>query len=213
MKHLIFAGAGGLGREMFWNAQLSYGFGETFDIKGYIVDDPDPMSERYQILQKPILGSIDDYEIQEDDVFICAIGTPKGREAVVKRLEKKGAEFLSLIHKTALIHEYTKQGAGIFVGPFTAIGDNATIGSHVILNTHSAIGHDAVIGDCVCVMSYVDITGGCQIGERVFLGSGCRMVPKTRVEKDAFIGAGSVVIRPVKEGKKVFGNPARVYDI
>ena len=31
------------------------------------------------------------------------------------------------------------------------------------------------------------------------------------VGKDAYVGIGSVVIRDVKEGTKVFGNPARVF--
>ncbi|MFQ3270760.1 MAG: acetyltransferase-like isoleucine patch superfamily enzyme [Lentimonas sp.] len=35
------------------------------------------------------------------------------------------------------------------------------------------------------------------------------MVPGKSVGDFAYVGAGSVVIRSVKDGQKVFGNPAR----
>ncbi len=213
MKHLIIAGAGEFGRELYWHARMSKGYHETFDIKGYIDSDMNPESEKYKELQKPLLNSIEAYEIQKDDVFICAVGSITGRVKVVSQLTGKGAEFFSLIHKTSVVQGSKSIGTGVFIGPFAVIGDNVKIGNHVMLNTHSSIGHDAVIGDYTCVMSYVDITGCCRIGERVFLGSGCRMVPSTVICRDAYVGIGSVVLRRVKEGTKVFGNPAKVYNI
>ena len=206
MEHLVIAGAGAMGRELYWNAISS----KAFDIKGYIDDMSDEAQEN---LQKPFLGSIDEYKIQKEDVFICAIGNTKARENVVEKLKKKEAKFLSLIHNTAILQGNISLGTGIYLGPFTVIGDHACLGDHVMLNTHSAIGHDAIIGEYTCIMSYVDITGGCKLGKRVFLGSGSRMVPNSKIGDDAYIGVGSVVLRRVQEGKKVFGNPAKIYEI
>ena len=101
----------------------------------------------------------------------------------------------------------------MFIGPYTVIGDNVTLGNHVMLNTHSSIGHDAVLQDYTCVMSYVDITGCCQIGKKVFLASGCHMTPGTKIGDGAYVGIGSVVLRKVKPGVKVYGNPAKILDI
>ena len=210
MEHLVIAGAGAMGRELYWNAISSKGYNKTFDIKGYIDDMADEAQEN---LQKPLLGSIDEYKIQKEDVFICAIGNTKARENVVEKLKKKEAKFLSLIHNTAILQGNISFGTGIYLGPFTVIGDHACLGDHVMLNTHSAIGHDAIIGEYTCIMSYVDITGGCKLGKRVFLGSGSRMVPNSKIGDDAYIGVGSVVLRRVQEGKKVFGNPAKIYEI
>ena len=213
MKHLVIVGAGELGRELYWHAQESKGFETEFDIKGYIDDDFDPTAEKYIKLQKPLLSSIDDYEIQTDDVFICAVGSANGREVTMKKIKEKNGEFISIINRTSLIHGNVSIGEGVFIGPYTVIGDNVTLGDHVMLNTHSSIGHDAVLQDYTCVMSYVDITGCCQIGKKVFLASGCHMPPGTKIGDGAYVGIGSVVLRKVKPGVKVYGNPAKILDI
>lgn len=213
MKHLVIIGAGELGRELYWHAIESRGYLTEFDIKGYVDDDYHPEEERYRNLQRPLLSSIDDYMIQPDDVFICAVGSVNGREETVRKLEAKNGTFISLIHKTSIIQGNTHIGEGSFIGPYTVIGDSVSIGRHVMLNTHSSIGHDAVLGDFTCVMSFVDITGCSQVGRKVYLASGCRMVPSTKIGDCAYVGIGSVVIRSVKPGTKVFGNPAKVVEI
>ena len=213
MKHLVIIGAGELGRELYWHAHESLGFGSEFDIKGYIDDDFEPEAERYQKLQKPLMSSIDEYVIEEEDVFICAVGSAGGREATVNKIKKKGGRFISLINRTAIIQGTVSMGEGIFLGPYTVIGDNVTIKDHVMLNTHTSVGHDAVIGEFTCAMSFVDITGCCQIGNKVYLASGCRMTPSSKIGDGAYVGIGSVVLRRVKAGSKVFGNPARPVDI
>lgn len=214
MKHLVIIGAGEFGRELYWHAQNSVGYGETFDIKGYIDDDPyDPDSEKYKKLSAPWLSGIADYNIEENDVFICAVGAADAREKTVNIIREKGGEFISVINNTSVIHGNVRIGEGSFIGPYTVIGDSVEIGNHVMLNTHSSIGHDAVLGDYTCVMSFVDITGCCIIGKKVYLASGCRMTPSTHIGDGAYVGIGSVVLRKVKAGSKVFGNPARAIDL
>lgn len=213
MRHLIIIGAGELGRELYWHAHESIGFETEFNIKGYVDDDFNPSSDRYVLLQKPLISSVDNYVVKEDDVFICAIGSVNGRKAAVEKIKSKGGKFISLINRTSLIQGNVNIGKGVFIGPYTVIGDGALLSDHVMLNTHSSIGHDAVLGEYTCVMSYVDITGCCWIGREVFLASGCRMTPSTKIGDGAYVGIGSVVLRRVKAGTKVFGNPARVVDI
>lgn len=84
MQHLVIIGAGELGRELFWHAQEAFGYRSEFDIKGFIDDDYDPDAPKYKKLKKPLLSSIDDYVIQADDIFICAIGGVNGREITIK---------------------------------------------------------------------------------------------------------------------------------
>lgn len=213
MKHLVIIGAGELGRELYWHAQEAFGYNVEFDIKGFIDDDYDTQASKYQSLRKPLLSSIDDYTIEPDDVFICAIGSVNGREATVNKIKSKGGQFTSIRHKTSIIQGNVEIGEGLFMGPFTIIGDGARIGNHVMINTHSAVGHDVDIGDYTCIMSYVDVTGCSTIGRKVFLASGCRMTPSTKIGDGAYIGIGSVILRKVKPGVKVFGNPAKAVDI
>ena len=205
MKNLIIAGAGEFGRELYWTILDSKGYGTEFQIKGY-VDSAD--SARLTKLQVPLLGTVEDYQIEEDDVFTCAIGNPGSREKVVKCLLERGARFIPVIHKTAIIHGSVKMGDAIIMCPYTAIGDSSEIGNYVVLNGFSAIGHDSVVGDYTCIMSHCDITGHTKIGKKVFIGGGAGTVPKAKIGDGAYVGAGSVVLRKVNPGAKVFGNPA-----
>ena len=56
MKKLIIIGAGGMGRSLYNMAVGSLGYGEEFDIKGFIDDDTTKMDgfENYS----PIVGTI-----------------------------------------------------------------------------------------------------------------------------------------------------------
>lgn len=207
MKHLVIAGAGEFGRELYWTAQGSRGFGIEFDIKGYVDDNPD--QEKISKLQKPCFGTIDEYKIEEDDIFTCAVASPPIREIVIKKLLEKDAVFTDIIHESSIIHGNVKYGKGLIVSPFSIIGDSSIMGDFVVLNGFASIGHDCMIGDYSCIMSHCDITGHTEIGQKVFFGGGARTIPKAKIEDEAYIGAGSVVLRKVKNGTKVFGNPAK----
>ena len=122
---------------------------------------------------------------------------------------EKNAEFINIIHSSSIIHGTAKLGQGIIVSPFSSIGDASVIGDYFVLNGLSCIGHDCVMGDYTCVMSHCDITGHTHIGKKVFIGGGARTVPEAKIEDEAYVGAGSVILRKVKAGKKVFGNPAK----
>ena len=204
-KNLVIAGAGEFGRELYWTILDAKGYGHDFIIKGY-VDSADPST--FTKLQVPLLGTPENYEIQDDDVFTCAIGNPISREKVVNCLLGRGARFINIIHKTSIIHGNVKYGTGLVICPFTSIGDSSEIGDYVVLNSYSAIGHDSVVGNYSCIMSHCDITGHTKIGKKVFVGGGAGTVPKAKIGDEAYVGAGSVVLRKVNPGVKVFGNPA-----
>lgn len=205
MKNLVIAGAGEFGRELYWTILDSAGYGRDFVVKGY-VDDGDPSG--FTKLQAPLLGTPEGYRIQEGDVFTCAIGNPASREKVVTGLLQRGAEFINIIHKTAIIHGNVDYGTGLVACAFTSIGDSSKIGNHVVLNGYSAVGHDSEVGDFTCIMSHCDITGHTKVGTGVFIGGGAGTVPKAKIGDGAYVGAGSVVLRKVNPGAKVFGNPA-----
>lgn len=207
MKHLVIVGAGEFGRELYWTIQGSVGYGKEYDIKGYIDDDDN--EEKIKLLSAPFLGKIDQYSIEIEDVFTCAIANPNPRELVINKLLKRNAEFISIIHSTSIIHGNVKLGEGIVVSPYTVIGDSSVIGNYIVLNGFSSIGHDSMIGDFSCIMSHCDITGHSQIGRKAFLAGGVRTVPGAKIGDGAYAGSGSVILRRVKPGIKVFGNPAK----
>ena len=83
MKNLIIIGAGGFAREIYWHAPECVGFGSDWTVKGFLDGDVKLSAEEYQRLPSdvPLLGDIDGYEIEPDDVFTCAIGTPAVRNS------------------------------------------------------------------------------------------------------------------------------------
>ena len=72
MKNLIIIGAGGMGRTVYSNALESIGYGKVFVVKGFIDDNQQALDGFHNY--PPVIGSIRDYQPQEDDVFVSSIG-------------------------------------------------------------------------------------------------------------------------------------------
>jgi len=71
------------------------------------------------------------------------------------------------------------------------------------------MGHDVSIGDFCKINSFTFIAGSSVIGNQCVLNAGARLIQSTQIEDNAVVGMGSVVLRKVKKGTTVFGNPAR----
>ena len=210
MKHLIIIGAGGMGRDVYWSAKGCIGYGVDFDIKGFI--DDDLSSQDGYDGYPPLLGTIDGYQVAEDDVFNCSIGNVKTKAIVCEKLKKKGAKFYTLINKTAVVHEQTTLGEGCYVGEFALIGTEASIGEGCLIQAYSIIGHDCKIGDYVRIDTHSVIIGGVVIQNRATIHTAAVVSHKVVVGEDATVAACSFVIRKVKNGATVAGNPAKLLD-
>ncbi|SDP35463.1 acetyltransferase [Selenomonas ruminantium] len=208
MKHLIIIGVGGYAREVYWHAQGSIGYGEEWDVKGFLDGDIKLPEKEYKKLPLPLLGEVGKYPVEDDDIFICAIASPVGRKKLVEIMLSCGAKFINLIHKTAIIHDTAKIGIGNIIGHFTTIHDLSVIGNYVILNGRDGIGHDAVVGDYSSLMGVVSINGYAVVGKRTFWGTNSVAMAHSKIEDDAYVGVASVVFKRVKKGQRVFGNPA-----
>lgn len=207
MKHLVIIGVGGFAREVHWHAQGSLGYGEEWDIKGFLDGDVKLDEKEYKKLPLPLLGDVDNYEVQPDDVFVCSIADCAARERLTGIMGQKGAEFINLIHRTALIAPTAKMGTGCILTPYCGMSPETAIGDHVIMNG-SGLGHDAAADDYCSFMGGVNVMGYAKIGQRVYLASKVQILPHAIVEDDAYVGVGSVVFKRVRHGQKVFGNPA-----
>ncbi len=209
MKDLIIVGAGGFGREALTLAKTLNSIEPRWNIKGFLSDIPDTLDGIK--CSHSIIGTIVDWQPAENEVFVMGISSPAGKEKVANVLKPKGAVFETLIHPYALISENVEIGEGCVIAGRSSIGTCTVLGDFVHL-AGSMVGEDAVIGDYSTVTGYANITNA-HLGKRVFVGSHAVILNKRKIGDDAYICAGSIVFNNVKAGIKVFGNPAKRFDL
>ena len=209
MKNLIIIGAGGMGRTFYSSALDSVGYGETFTIKGFIDDNLNALDgfPNYP----PVIGTIKDYQPQPDDVFASSIGGAS-RHACMEEIAARGGEFINLIHKTVRIHTNAKIGTGNFLGAYSVIGNDAVVGNYNMIQAYTVIGHDARIGDGNRIDTHVTCVGGIVIENDVNIHTSAVISHGVTVGSGAHVAALSFVIRKVKPGTTVMGNPAKKID-
>lgn len=210
MKNLIIIGAGGMGRTVYSNALESVGYGESYTVKGFIDDNLNALDgfPNYP----PIIGTIKDYIPQENDVFVSSIGGAS-RRPCMEEIISRGGEFIELIHKTARIYKNAKLGKGNFIGAYSVIGNDAVVGDYNMIQAYSVIGHDAKIGSWNRIDTHVTCVGGIVIEDEVNIHTSAVINHGVTVGSGAHVGALSFVIRKVKAGTTVMGNPAKKIEI
>jgi sugar O-acyltransferase (sialic acid O-acetyltransferase NeuD family) len=206
MKNLIIIGARGFGREVYCLATETKEYNVDFDIKGFLDDKADAL-DGYKNYP-PILDSVENYVIQENDVFICALGDPTYKKKYATIIQEKGGEFISLIHPTAHIGLNSIIGKGCIICANSFISCDVTLGDFVTVQPFSMLGHDAKVSSNCQLNTYSFLGGFVEIGNNVTLHTGAIVVPHKKVYDNSIVGAGSVAIRNVKENTTVFGIPA-----
>lgn len=209
MKHLLIIGARGWGREVYAFAMetKAYLHGE-YDIKGFLDDKADALDGLVGDFP-PIIGSVETYEIQDDDVFFCALGEPSYRKKYVEIIENKGGEFISIISPLAFINPTAKIGKGTIIARNAFISDNVEIGDHCAIHAFSIFGHDVKIGQYVSVEAFCFFGGYAEVGDMSSIHVRSTIIRHKKVGKNASVGAASVVLRDVKDSTSVYGNPAK----
>ena len=206
MKELVIIGAGGFGREIYNTAMECEEYGSSYTIKGFI----DNLYEKMEYTgYPPILGRIDDYIPQENDVFVCALGDVKWKKRYVQMILDKGGKFITLIHKTAYISKNVKIGQGCLILADTRIQCDAKVGDYVTIQPKAIIGHDVVIEDWCMINAFADCGGASYLEEGATLHTHSFIMPTKRVGANAVIGACSFAVRNVKPNTVVLGVPAK----
>jgi sugar O-acyltransferase (sialic acid O-acetyltransferase NeuD family) len=207
MKRLLIIGAGGFGREVLNWALDVLPENRNWEVGGFLDANPavlDAYDCGFPILDDPL-----NYVPEDNDCFICAIGHPSTKLRVCRSLKERGAQFITLIHPTAIVGSRSKLGEGCIFCPGSIITVDVTIRDFVTVNALSTIGHNAVVGQGCTLSGHVDVTGYASLGEGVFLGTHAVILPGAKVGDYAIVGSGSVVLKKVKAGATVMGVPAK----
>lgn len=207
MKHLIIIGAGGMGRQVLSFAKSCNEYGKEYDIKGFLDDDPNAMINFPNY--PPVLGSVDCYHIEEDDVFFNSIGDIQAKKRCIQKILDKGGDFITLIHPTAQVSPDTKIGKGCMLGSYVGVGVETTIGDFCLLQSKCTIGHDVHIDDFARIDCNVVLIAGVNVGKDVCIHTSSVINHNVKLGDGSTVGAMSFVIRNVKPGQTVFGIPAK----
>lgn len=195
-----------MGRTLYDIARESFGYGEEFEIKGFIDDNVNALDgfDNYP----PVLSTITGYEPGEDEVFTFSIGG-EARKACIMTLVEKGARFINLIHRSARIGSNVRIGEGNIISAFTTLGADCSVGNYNMIQSYTVVGHDARIGDFNRIDTHVTCVGGIVIANEATIHTGSVINHKVTIEDRGKVGACSFVIRKVKESQTVFGSPAK----
>lgn len=204
--NLVIIGAGGLAREVYDLAIVCYKEFPNFKIKGFLSDNETNIE---RLGYPPILSNVDCYELNEDDVFFCAIGNVHDRKKTVETILAKGGKFINLIHPTAQISPSVKIGKGVAIKSFSVISNDVSLGDFVYIQSSVIMGHDVTIGNFCQINSFAFFAGYVNVGNCVSINAGAKLIQNIVVEDESTVGVGSIVLNKVKKGTTVFGVPAR----
>jgi len=204
MGNIVIIGNGGFAAEltMYFSENAAADPEWTHAIKGYLSHSPEN-NEKYG-LSAPYLGREVDYQPDDNDLFLIAIGLPDVRAKVISYLaSRENFSFFTFVHHTSVVASSARLGTGSIVAPFCRIGPNAQIGMHNVVNYHSAIAHDCVVGESNVLSPSVQVCGWVKIGRDNLFGAGVAAVPRVAIGDGNRIQAGVTLLSRVGSGKLV----------
>lgn len=205
-KRIVLVGAGGFGREVLQWARAAWP-NLANRIAGFLSADAYASDSRGD--RPPIIGTPESFAPQPGDGLLLAIGIPGVRRRVAESLIARGAEFLSLVHPTAVVASTAMLGDGSIVCPYAVISDVACVGRFVLVNYHASIAHDAAAADFSVLSPYSTLGGDASIAEEVFLGLHASVGPRVTVGPRSKVAANSCVLRDTPADSLVIGVPGR----
>ncbi len=153
MRKLYIIGAGQFGREVWgWLSEVK---DQSCTFAGFLDDNAQAL-DGFDVDAK-VVAPIAGFKVSKGDCFACAISKPQVKAKLVAPFLAQGADFVNLIHTTAIISRGAILGVGNIFYPFVYIATNARLGNFITLNVASGAGHDCVIGD------YSTLSGHCDV--------------------------------------------------
>ena len=164
----------------------------------------------------PVLGHVEKAKSFPQNVkFIFAIGSFKTRiirSKILANLQLAEDRFETLIHPTSKIFSTAKVGHGCIIHYGSVVFNHSRVESFAIIAANCVIAVNNLIGKGSLMGSSITTTTGVKIGPYSFIGSGVNIGENVEIGPGAQVGMGSLVLKDVKEGVFVLGNPLRMLD-
>lgn len=194
-KNLIFVGGGGYFREIYdyilddiENNRLS-----EINLKG-VISETEPEND----LPIQFLSLLENYSIDESDIFLIVIGQVAARKRIFNLLEDAGAQFITYIHHTAIVSTSATVGEGSIICPNVIVNANANIAKNCSVNVNCSIGHDTRVGQHSVLSPYSALNGHSLLGRECFVGSRSTVFPKIEVGDCCVVDSHTAVRRNIE---------------
>jgi len=202
VRRILIVGAGGFGREVLHWARDAWPDHASL-IAGFLSADATQCPS-------PIIAEPTTFTPQAGDALVLAIGIPGVRRRVAEDLLARGADFLTLVHPSAIVCDTADVGAGSVVCPGAIVSDAARLGRFCLVNYHASVAHDASAGDFAVLSPYATLAGGAAVAADVFMGLHASVGPGVRVGPRSKIAANSCALAHAPADSLVHGVPGRV---
>jgi sugar O-acyltransferase (sialic acid O-acetyltransferase NeuD family) len=145
----------------------------------------------------------------EEYSLMIAVADSIERKKIVERLPTN-TKYFSWVHPTSLIMDKNITiPEGSFIGAYSILTSNITLGKHTILNRSNHIGHDCQIGDFFSAMPGSIVSGNVKIGNSVYLGTNSSIREKIKITNSVKIGMNSAVVKSIEESGVYVGIPCK----
>ena len=158
----------------------------------------------------------DDVTLHANVVIDCPCKIGKGTEIFAGVVI--GTDGFGYYHHNG-IPERVPHFGGVVIGDNVDIGANTcidrgclgdtVIGNNVKIDNLCHIAHNVIINDNAFIIVGSVLLGSCILGKDSYIAPSSTILNQITINDKAYVGMGSVVLHNVKEGQKVFGNPAR----
>lgn len=174
---------------------------KKYEIVGFCVDDEFIKEKTFCGLKIIPFSQIKQYPPKEYKIIV-AIGYQKIntiREAVFKRFKNLGYNFISYVHKSAVLAQDFKIKENciilenVVIQPFCEVNENTIILPRSVICHDAKIGKNCFIASCVCVNGYTIINNN------TFLGAGSVIRDKIAIGCKNLIGAGCSILNSTED--------------
>jgi len=159
-----------------------------------------------------VLGTLLDVVNFPNAKFVFAIGSHKTRlrrYEILQELDIPDSRFETLVHPDAKVYPTAILGDGCIVHKGAIIGNDTVLEPFVVVTFNAAIGTFNHIGRCALITTGAILTSNVHVGPCAFIGVGSVIGEGVIIGPGAMIGIGSVVLRNVKPGMFMLGNPLK----
>ena len=129
INNLLIISARPYGREVYSWAIDAIKAGAPWTVKGFLDDRHDALAGFPCAVG--VISSLEQYEPQSNDLFVCAIGDPNMRKRYVEKAKLKQCRFANLVHPTSVIGQNVRMGEGIVIAPMVVLTADVTLGNFV----------------------------------------------------------------------------------